>query len=96
MAVEELPCRWRERTLAVALRSVLLGVEDELGLPCKRCIVLWVSSVSVSDELYYHWCVLTFVYLCGGTDLTLFLSGTIGFLGSYWAIRRLYSAIRID
>ena len=58
MAVEELPCRRRERTLAVALRSVLLGIEDELGLPCKRCIVLWISSISVFDELYYHWYVL--------------------------------------
>lgn len=58
MAMEELPCRWRECALAVALRSVLLGVEDELGLPCKRRVVLWVSSISVSDELYYHWCVL--------------------------------------
>lgn len=58
MAMEELHCRWRERALAVALRTVLLGVEDELGLPCKRRAVLWVSSISVSDELYYHWCVL--------------------------------------
>ena len=95
MAVEELPCRWRERPLAVALRGVLLGVEDELGLPCKCCVVLWVSPTSVLDELYYHWCVLGLVYNLLGTDPAL-LSGTIGFLSSYWAIRRLYFAIRID
>ena len=69
--MEELPCRWRERTLAVALWSVLLGLEDELGLPCKHCIVLWVSSTSVSDELYYHWCVLNIRLLLWGTDLAL-------------------------
>lgn len=71
MAMEELPCRWRERTLAFALRSVLLGVEDELGLRCKRCVVLWVSSTSVSDELYYHGCVLSIRLLLLGTDLAL-------------------------
>jgi hypothetical protein len=56
--MEELPCRWWERPLVVALWSVLLGVEDELGLPRKRCVVLWVSSSSVLDELYHHWYVL--------------------------------------
>jgi len=28
--------------------------------------------------------------------LILFLLGAIGFLASYWAVRRLYSAIRVD
>ncbi len=50
--------RLRERTLAVTLRAVLLGVEDELGLPCERCAVFWVSAVSMLDELYHSWCVL--------------------------------------
>lgn len=63
MAVEELPCRWRERALAVALWSVLLGVENELGLPRERRLVLWVSSISVYDELYHHWCVLALYLL---------------------------------
>ena len=66
MAVEELPCRWRERALAVALWSVLLGVEDELGLPCKRCVVLWVSPIGVSHEFYHHWCVLDLLLLIVG------------------------------
>lgn len=55
VAVEEFPCRWRERALAVALRSVLLGIKNELGLPRKCCFVLWVSSTGVHDELYHHW-----------------------------------------
>jgi transmembrane 9 superfamily protein 2/4 len=34
------------------------------------------------------------IYFLDGTDRTP--SGTIGFLASYWAVRRIYSSIRID
>ena len=32
----------------------------------------------------------------GMASLILLLAGTIGFLATYWAVRRLYGAIRVD
>lgn len=53
----------------------------------------WISRLSLdsftSVALYFGYLTLLVVF-------DFLVTGTIGFLASYWAVRRLYSAIRID
>lgn len=70
----------------------------------------WASRLSLSSFqsacLYmgYLFLLVLFDFLVTGQSSFLhthqsshpFFPGTIGFLASYWAVRRLYSAIRVD
>jgi transmembrane 9 superfamily protein 2/4 len=49
-----------------------------------------MSLTSFSSVLLY----LGYLFLLALMDFLV--TGTIGFLASYWAVRRLYSSIRID
>ncbi|KAF9465037.1 Nonaspanin TM9SF [Collybia nuda] len=53
----------------------------------------WASRLSL-DSLSSVFIYLGYLFLL--TLLDFLVTGTIGFLASYWAVRRLYSAIRID
>ncbi|KIY73067.1 Nonaspanin [Cylindrobasidium torrendii FP15055 ss-10] len=56
-------------------------------------IFYWVSRMSLDS---FTSVVLYLGYLLLLAILTFLVTGTIGFLASYWAVRRLYTAIRID
>ncbi|KAI0355555.1 Nonaspanin [Trametes cingulata] len=56
-------------------------------------IVYWASRLSLDS---FSSTVLYFGYLLLLALLDFLVTGTIGFLATYWAIRRLYSAIRVD
>ncbi|KAH7108249.1 hypothetical protein BKA62DRAFT_681617 [Auriculariales sp. MPI-PUGE-AT-0066] len=52
--------------------------------------ITWLSLDSASSVLlYFGWVLVLAVF-------QFLICGTIGFLSSYWAVKRLYSAIRID
>jgi len=53
----------------------------------------WASRLSL-DSLSSAFIYLGYLFLLSLLDFLV--TGTIGFLASYWAVRRLYSAIRID
>ncbi|KDQ57473.1 hypothetical protein JAAARDRAFT_35185 [Jaapia argillacea MUCL 33604] len=56
-------------------------------------VFYWVSRLSLDS---FTSVVLYFGYLILLTIFDFLITGTIGFLATYWAVRRLYSAIRID
>ncbi|KAI0630278.1 Nonaspanin [Trametes polyzona] len=56
-------------------------------------IVYWASRLSLDS---FSSTVLYFGYLILLALLDFLVTGTIGFLATYWAVRRLYSAIRVD
>ncbi|OBZ67005.1 Transmembrane 9 superfamily member 2 [Grifola frondosa] len=56
-------------------------------------IFYWASRLSLDS---FSSVVLYMGYLLLLALLDFLVTGTIGFLASYWAIRRLYSAIRVD
>jgi len=56
-------------------------------------IFYWASRLSL-DSLSSVLLYLGYLFLLALLDFLV--TGTIGFLASYWAVRRLYSAIRID
>ncbi|KAI0819995.1 Nonaspanin [Trametes gibbosa] len=56
-------------------------------------IVYWASRLSLDS---FSSTVLYFGYLLLLALLDFLVTGTIGFLATYWAVRRLYSAIRVD
>jgi transmembrane 9 superfamily protein 2/4 len=53
----------------------------------------YLTILSLFTFLVTGWCASTFSPL---EMLISSLIGTIGFLASYWAVRRLYGAIRVD
>ncbi|KAI8993096.1 Nonaspanin [Trametes punicea] len=56
-------------------------------------IVYWASRLSLDS---FSSTVLYFGYLLLLALFDFLITGTIGFLATYWAVRRLYSAIRVD
>ncbi|KAI0789132.1 Nonaspanin TM9SF [Abortiporus biennis] len=56
-------------------------------------IFYWVSRLSLGS---FSSVILYMGYLLLLVLLDFLVTGTIGFLATYWAVRRLYSAIRID
>ncbi|KAG9038037.1 hypothetical protein FRB95_002965 [Tulasnella sp. JGI-2019a] len=56
-------------------------------------VFYWASRLSLDS---FTSAVLYFGYLFLLALLDFLVTGTIGFLASYWAVRRLYSAIRVD
>jgi len=53
----------------------------------------WASRMSLGS---FSSVLLYLGYLCLLVLMDFLVTGTIGFLASYWAVRRLYSSIRID
>ncbi|CDO74465.1 hypothetical protein BN946_scf184979.g20 [Trametes cinnabarina] len=56
-------------------------------------IVYWASRLSLDS---FSSTILYFGYLILLALFDFLITGTIGFLATYWAVRRLYSAIRVD
>ncbi|OSD06791.1 Nonaspanin [Trametes coccinea BRFM310] len=56
-------------------------------------IVYWASRLSLDS---FSSTILYFGYLLLLALFDFLITGTIGFLATYWAVRRLYSAIRVD
>lgn len=56
-------------------------------------IVYWLTQISTSSGSSF---VLYLGYLVLMSVLVFLMTGSIGFLAAYWAVRRLYSKIRVD
>jgi transmembrane 9 superfamily protein 2/4 len=91
----------RQRFLVARIWAVLLGFQVIARLPVQRVVVPWLPFPPCTSRFPGHRYVimvlrtsLPLVLMCLGFSFSS--PGTIGFLASYWAVRRLYSAIRID
>lgn len=73
-------------------RSFMVGGGSAFWVLCYG-LVYWASRLSL-DSL--SGVVLYLGYLFLIVLLDFFVTGTIGFLASYWAVRKIYSSIRID
>lgn len=73
-------------------------------------VFYWASRLSLdsftSVVLYMGYLLLlafleflvtgTYLAICSTDFVLIFCTGTIGFLATYWAMRKLYGAIRVD
>lgn len=85
--------RWRrKRLLGSRLWPLLLGFTYVLGLLLGCHALPGIPIPTRTSRLFGY----GYVYMSTVTPPLTFGAGTIGFLASYWAVRRLYSAIRID
>jgi len=73
-------------------RSFIVGGGSAFWVLCYG-LYYWISRISL-DSLSGVVLYLGYLFLIALLDFLV--TGTIGFLASYWAVRRIYSSIRID
>lgn len=94
LALASIPYRWGKCILAINIWPVLLVISSLTRFIVWCGALPWVPHITCALKLLGHRSVLC-VWTVERTLLTLLL-GTIGFVASYWAVRKLYSAIRVD
>lgn len=95
VALACIPHGRRECILALSIWALLLGFAAIARFILERSFVHGISVVTRSPRLPCH--RYEFRLREGHQMLRLVRrTGTIGFLATYWAMRRLYSAIRVD